>query len=369
MIGLGIAVSATRSVPPSSRGVKNGCSERRTYEKLRETGVTTLSRVVMSPRMVCAGALALGLVLADDAWAGPPTDTLRDAFAAVNRLLEDPALQEEPVALRAAIRRVVNHSLDFREAARLALGREWEVRTPAERDEFVRLLDDLLRHAYFSGLASRARMRGGLTVRYRDEAIEGGRATVGTTIVARDGSELTVEYRMIRDRDRWAVYDALIGGVSLVANYRAQFSRVIRQSSYPELVLRVKAKASEPLKARIVAKPVVGETGAAVVDRPRRTPEPAETPPPARPAPATAPSYWLQMGTFRDADTASRLVTRLLERNLPVAIDSVAVPTGRQGRLVARVRVGPFADEAEAVLKLQRLRTIGYRPLLARGSD
>ena len=75
------------------------------------------------------------------------------------------------------------------------------------------------------------------------------------------------------------------------------------------------------------------------------------------------------MGAFTDAGVASRLVARLLARDLPVAMDAVAAPASRPGRPLARVRVGPFADEAEAVAKLQKLRTLGYRPFLARGSN
>ena len=75
------------------------------------------------------------------------------------------------------------------------------------------------------------------------------------------------------------------------------------------------------------------------------------------------------MGAFTDAGVASRLVARLLARDLPVTIDAVAAPAGRPGRLLARVRIGPFADEAEAVAKLRKLRTLGYRPFLARGAD
>ena len=51
---------------------------------------------------------------------------------------------------------------------------------------------------------------------------------------------MPLEYRMIQDGERWAVYDVAVGGMSLVASYRAQFSKVIRQSSYADLVVRLK---------------------------------------------------------------------------------------------------------------------------------
>lgn len=333
-------------------------------------------------RIVTAAALALALVLCGDVWAGPPTDALHDMFAAVNRLLDDPELREKPTELLAAIRNVVSDSLDFRVAARLALGREWQARTLKEQDAFVRLFADLLKQAYFSGIASRARVQGGLAIRYGAEAIDGHRATVVTTILGRDGGEIPLEYRMIQDHERWAVYDVVIDGVSLAANYRAQFARVIEQSSYGELVAQMKAKTSEAPSGPIAAgQGDIGAGPAATarhwdldLDRdslvnsgaPRTATAAIESPAPGRPAPVSVPSYWIQMGVFKNPETAIGLAARLLEQNLPVSIDSVAVPAGQRGTLLSRVRVGPFLDHAEAAAKLRSLRTNNYRPFIAR---
>jgi phospholipid transport system substrate-binding protein len=49
-----------------------------------------------------------------------------------------------------------------------------------------------------------------------------------------------MDYRLIEKDGRWRVYDVVIEGVSLVANYRTQFDRVIRSSSYAELIKRLK---------------------------------------------------------------------------------------------------------------------------------
>ena len=45
---------------------------------------------------------------------------------------------------------------------------------------------------------------------------------------------------MIRRVDKWYIYDVMIEGVSLVGNYRTQFDRIIRSSSYAELVKRLR---------------------------------------------------------------------------------------------------------------------------------
>jgi len=133
--------------------------------------------------------LALVLALGSDAWAGPPTETLDQTFVTVNRLLEDPALQEKPPKLLEAIRKVVIDCFDVRQAASLALGREWHTRTSTERDEFVQLFGDLLEQAYVSRIASRATVHGGLAIRYlhTDEppSIQSYVATLAHTVKAK----------------------------------------------------------------------------------------------------------------------------------------------------------------------------------------
>src|SRR5436309_539911 len=61
-------------------------------------------------------------------------------------------------------------------------------------------------------------------------------------IVTAQGTEIAVDYRMLRRGDRWMAYDVAIEGVSLVANYRTQFNRVIQSSSYRALVDKLKSK-------------------------------------------------------------------------------------------------------------------------------
>jgi sporulation related protein len=79
---------------------------------------------------------------------------------------------------------------------------------------------------------------------------------------------------------------------------------------------------------------------------------------------ATATGYWVEMGVFADPEAADRLVTRLLEQNLTVSIESATSPDGEHR--VLRVQVGPYADEASAVAVQQNLRTIGYQAQLTR---
>jgi phospholipid transport system substrate-binding protein len=50
---------------------------------------------------------------------------------------------------------------------------------------------------------------------------------------------------MLRHGDRWLIYDVSAEGVSLVANYRAQFNNIIRTSSYDALLERMRSRIEE----------------------------------------------------------------------------------------------------------------------------
>ncbi len=192
-------------------------------------------------RAAPAAALAFVLLGTPPASAGP-TERLRDFFAAVNTVLADPETQDKPLERVARICRLVAEVAAVNEAAAVALGREWQARTPVEREEFVALFAELLERAYVGRLAGRGSVSNGVRIAYLGESVAGDEATVQTSLDARDGGKALVEYRMVRRQGRWRVRDLVLDGVSTIENYRAQFRRILRQVSYQELVGKVKAK-------------------------------------------------------------------------------------------------------------------------------
>jgi phospholipid transport system substrate-binding protein len=186
-------------------------------------------------------------------WAGEPTDTMRDFFGAVNLVLADPRTDGQPTEKLRAIRRHVDDVLDVREAAMLALGREWAARTAAEQNEFVVLFADLLERSFVWRVAGEAGIAGGVKVQYLGETVTGDTARVDTTVSARDGNDLRLEYRMVRRAGRWVVRDVVMDGVSTMDNYHAQFQRIVRDGSWPELMGQLRAKVGAPPVAVQVA--------------------------------------------------------------------------------------------------------------------
>ena len=86
-------------------------------------------------------------------------------------------------------------------------------------------------------------------------------------IVTRKNQEIGVEYRVRKENDVWLVYDVLIEGVSMVRNYRAQFSQILSKSPFEELLERLEAKLGEPFPVTLSEKRM-GSRSALNMDHP-----------------------------------------------------------------------------------------------------
>ncbi|PYM60869.1 MAG: organic solvent tolerance ABC transporter substrate-binding protein [Candidatus Rokuibacteriota bacterium] len=186
-------------------------------------------------------ALLVGLALA--AHAGIPTDQVKGATDQVLKTLQDPALKspDKTAERRKQLRTIVDQVFDWQETGKRALARHWQTLKPEQRQEFSALFADLVERSYVGKIEAYS----GEKVAYVGDTIEGDQATVKTKLITKSGTEIPLDYRMQKEGDRWRVYDVLIEGVSLVGNYRTQFNKIIQQSSYDELVKKMKTKQDE----------------------------------------------------------------------------------------------------------------------------
>jgi phospholipid transport system substrate-binding protein len=190
-------------------------------------------------RSITSLALVATLALGANARASAvsPTEELRRYTDRVIEVLRASGLTA--AQRRAEVRDLAIEIFDVEEAAKRTLGPHWQRRTAAEREEFVRLFRDLLEQTY----VSRVDEYGGERLRFVNEQVEGDAATVRAMIVTKRGVEVPVEARLLRKGgERWLAYDIRVENVSLLANYRAQFDRVIRAASYEELVRRLRSR-------------------------------------------------------------------------------------------------------------------------------
>jgi phospholipid transport system substrate-binding protein len=189
---------------------------------------------------IVIASLILAVGVTGGVWAGMPAEQVRLQIERVVKVLADPGLRgsEHEQVRRAAIRRIAEETFDLGEMTRRTLGPHWQGLSEAERTEFIALFGDVLDRAYFTRIAA----YNGEKITVLGDSIDGDLASVRTRIVTQQGTEIPVDYRMFRRGDRWVVYDVAIEGVSLVANYRAQFNKIIQTSSYQALVDKLRAK-------------------------------------------------------------------------------------------------------------------------------
>ena len=193
------------------------------------------------------GGVALAVVFAlatpEAEAAVGPTEQLKSAIEMVVKIVDDPALKGEGKLpdRRKAVRKVANDIFDFAEIAKRALARHWTPLSDKQRTEFVGLFADLLERSYISKIE----LYGGEKIQYTSERIDGDLASVATKIITKNGTDVPIDYRMLKRGDRWLVYDVNIEGVSLVSNYRTQFNKIIQTSSYNELLQKMKTKQDE----------------------------------------------------------------------------------------------------------------------------
>lgn len=181
----------------------------------------------------------LGIVLAMvavPALAGEPTDQLRKTIDRVLGVLSDPGLKQ--TERRKIIREAANNRFDWATMARSAMGIYWRDRTPEQKREFTKLFTDLIESTYMHKIESYS----GEKIRYHGDSTHDGYGTVKVSIITDKGTEIPITYWVTEEKGQWLIYDVSIAGVSMVNNYRSQISNIMINSSYEELVKKLKEK-------------------------------------------------------------------------------------------------------------------------------
>ena len=178
------------------------------------------------------------LSLAGDVFANSPiTSELKQTIDKVIQIVSDPDLKKTPKLRREKLRKTIGFRFNYNQMVRRSLARNYKNRTNKEREEFTGLFKKLLENSY----ASKIENYQDETINYVDEKVKGKYALVKTEIVRKDGT-IDVDYKLIKENGRWTVYDFVIEEVSLIRNYRSQFSKIIKTESYGALVAKLTKK-------------------------------------------------------------------------------------------------------------------------------
>lgn len=137
-------------------------------------------------------------------------------------------------------------NFDFDRVCKMVLGKNWRAASEEQQSSFKKEFRSLLLRTYASALS-----------KYRDQIIEykpfraeldANNVSVKTQIIQQGGQPISVDYSLVKTESSWKVYDIVIESVSLVTNYRSQFSNEIRQNGLDSLIKKLaeKNKAASP---------------------------------------------------------------------------------------------------------------------------
>jgi len=187
--------------------------------------------------------------LASFVWAapGPVTDCLKGTLDKIIDVLNDPSLKTpgKENERKNTLLKLVKERFDEEAFARRALGVHWKKRAKEEKQEFVEIFSDLLERTYLKKIddyLAKAGNFSGKNIAYLNETVKGSYVIVKTKVIVNDETQIPVLYLFTNKQGNWLAVDIAIEGVSLVKNYRAQFKEILANSSFAELITKLKSK-------------------------------------------------------------------------------------------------------------------------------
>lgn len=199
-------------------------------------------RVVLRTALIVLAIMCGTSLFSQGAWAGAATDAMRGTIDEVLRILADKELKKPAKTneRRQLLEKVVGERFDYHEMSRRSLGAPWGNLSEPEKQEFVSLFQTLLVNTYADKIESYS----GEGVQYINERTEKEYAEVRTRVMT-GKTEIPLDYRLLNKGSAWRVYDVVVDGVSLVNNYRGQFSKILRTGSYADLIDQLRKKSDK----------------------------------------------------------------------------------------------------------------------------
>jgi len=176
------------------------------------------------------------------AYAGVPTDTVQANVNKVLDVLRDPKLKGESAKeiKKKKLRAIYEQMFDDVELGKRTLAKNWNSLSVAQRQEFVILFRQVLEKAYIDRILAYTNEK---IVYERETMLSGNLAEVQTKVIMAS-KEIPITYKVILKDGSWKVYDVNVENVSLVLNYRTQFSDILAKNKPEQLleILRKKVK-------------------------------------------------------------------------------------------------------------------------------
>jgi phospholipid transport system substrate-binding protein len=197
------------------------------------------------PRSLASAALAavvLALALPAPAQDAAPDQLVKTVTLEVIELItKDKEIQAGNRAklIQLIDAKVLPH-FNFSAMTALAMGQSWNKSNPEQKKRLTEEFRTLLVRTYASALAAYSEQKFDfrpLRAKPSDTDV-----TVQVRVLQPGAQPVPIDYSMEKTASGWKVYDVMVGGVSLVANYRTEFNNVVRESGVDGLIKNLNAK-------------------------------------------------------------------------------------------------------------------------------
>ena len=185
--------------------------------------------------------LSINLMAASVCLAGSDaTSQLKNTIDEVIKIAKKDSMESSKGDRRIAMQKAIDERFNYSQMVRRSLGKTYDSLSDQKKQNFIKLFKGLLENSYASKLESYRDEK----INFLDEVVKGKYALVKTNIV-RSNNTIRVDYKLILGNGQWKVYDFVIEGVSMIRNYKAQFTKIIRRDSYEVLVEKLTKKINE----------------------------------------------------------------------------------------------------------------------------
>jgi phospholipid transport system substrate-binding protein len=159
----------------------------------------------------------------------------------VDLIAKDKEIQSgDRAKLIALIESKVLPHFNFTSMTALAMGQSWNKATLEQKKTLTQEFRTLLVRTYASALAAYSDQK--LDFRPLRAKATDTDVTVNVRVLQAGAQPVPIDYNMEKTSSGWKVYDVMVGGVSLVANYRTEFSNVVRESGIDGLIKNLQTK-------------------------------------------------------------------------------------------------------------------------------
>lgn len=134
---------------------------------------------------------------------------------------------------------LLDEVFDYSIMSKLALGKQqWGAISSSEKKEFVKLFEKKLKQSYVDKLALYDNQKV-VILGLKDH--QKSRLQLQTELIGKDET-YPINYNFYNNKGDWKIYDVDISGVSIIQTYRQQFSGLLKEKSFQEILAQLRSE-------------------------------------------------------------------------------------------------------------------------------